>query len=376
MQEFDYIIIGAGCSGLSLVYEMDKKKLLNNKTCAIFDKRKNFKRDKIWSYWNTYEHSFKDCLLNDWSKVIIKKNDSQIILDCSEYKYQSVDSKKFYKKVLSKIKKNPNIKIYLNHPIVKINEKNKKIMVKSNNAIFSSKLVFSSSLNFKDSTQSKLYQHFLGCEVLFKKKINLPMYPTLMDFNCPQNNWVHFFYCLPMSNNKLFIETTWISDVKNFKKEKYNSEIDSYIKQNLNYKGGYKLGYCETGSIPMFHYKEKKFIKSVIDIGIASNLTRLSTGYTFLNIQKSTHSIVSKLKKDDVLINEKQNKKYNFLDKIFLKVLLEKKNTMKDIFFNLFRKNSSKTIIQFLSNQSTFITDLKIIFSMPKLIFLKKLFSN
>ena len=47
MNNYDFIIIGAGCSGLSLLYEMNKSNILKNKTCAIFDKRKQFSKDKI-----------------------------------------------------------------------------------------------------------------------------------------------------------------------------------------------------------------------------------------------------------------------------------------------------------------------------------------
>ena len=39
MKEFDYIILGAGCGGLSLAYELDIKKKLNDKTLAIIETR-------------------------------------------------------------------------------------------------------------------------------------------------------------------------------------------------------------------------------------------------------------------------------------------------------------------------------------------------
>ena len=35
MREFDYIIIGGGCAGLSLAYELDLHQKLNIKTIAI-----------------------------------------------------------------------------------------------------------------------------------------------------------------------------------------------------------------------------------------------------------------------------------------------------------------------------------------------------
>ena len=35
MNEFDYVIIGGGCAGLSLAYELDINNKLDNKTLAI-----------------------------------------------------------------------------------------------------------------------------------------------------------------------------------------------------------------------------------------------------------------------------------------------------------------------------------------------------
>ena len=39
MKEFDYIIIGGGCAGLSLAYELEIHNKLENKTLAIIEPR-------------------------------------------------------------------------------------------------------------------------------------------------------------------------------------------------------------------------------------------------------------------------------------------------------------------------------------------------
>ena len=46
MKEFDYIIIGGGCAGLSLAYELDVYEKLNNKTIAIIEPREKYEKDK------------------------------------------------------------------------------------------------------------------------------------------------------------------------------------------------------------------------------------------------------------------------------------------------------------------------------------------
>ncbi|MFZ9193222.1 MAG: lycopene cyclase family protein [Candidatus Fonsibacter ubiquis] len=373
MEKFDYIIVGAGCSGLSLAYEMNVKNLFNDKTCAIIDKRKEFNRDKIWSYWNIYEHSFYDCLINKWDKFCVKKNQNEIILDCENFQYQSIDSQKFYKKILDNLNSNKNIKLILNKSVDKIYENKDEAIVQCSDEIFRTDIIFNSSLDNKTTKESELFQHFYGCEVVFDENVNLPEYPIIMDFNCNQDSWVHFFYTLPMGKNKIFIENTWISNEKSFAFERYIAEINYYIQNNLNYKKKYKTNYSEIGSIPMFHFKNNVKYKKLINIGTAGNLTRKSTGYTFLNIQKSVKQIVINISKKQNIKESSVSLKYNYLDNIFIKVLLEKKGSMYEVFFDLFKKNKTKDIVKFLSNTSNWFEDLKIILSMPKLIFIKKL---
>lgn len=373
MKKFDYIIVGAGCSGLSLAYEMNVKNLFNDKTCAIIDKRKEFNRDKIWSYWNIYEHSFYDCLINKWDKFCVKKNQNEIILDCENFQYQSIDSQKFYKKILDNLNSNKNIKLILNKSVDKIYENKDEAIVQCGDEIFRSDIIFNSSLDNKTTKESELFQHFYGCEVVFDENVNLPEYPIIMDFNCNQDSWVHFFYTLPMGKNKIFIENTWISNEKSFAFERYIAEINYYIQNNLNYKKKYKTNYSEIGSIPMFHFKNNMKYKKIINIGTAGNLTRKSTGYTFLNIQKSVKQIVINISKKQNIKESSVSLKYNYLDNIFIKVLLEKKGSMYEVFFDLFKKNKTKDIVKFLSNTSNWFEDLRIILSMPKLIFIKKL---
>ena len=127
---------------------------------------------------------------------------------------------------------------------------------------------------------------------------------------------------------------------------------------------------------------ESKFIdglrvtdKNIINIGTAGGMTRLSTGYTFLNIQQQSRYIVNNL---GDITNKKGFKipaKYDFLDQVFLKVLKKYPKKMPDIFFNMFKSNS-KNIINFLSNKSNFFEDMSIILRMPKMIFLKALFEK
>ena len=71
MKEFDYIIIGGGCAGLSLAYELEAHEKFKDKTLAIIEPRNDYKRDKTWSFWKISDHNFEDCVKHVWSNFSI-----------------------------------------------------------------------------------------------------------------------------------------------------------------------------------------------------------------------------------------------------------------------------------------------------------------
>ena len=151
----------------------------------------------------------------------------------------------------------------------------------------------------------------------------------------------------------------------------YDLQLENYIKNNLGIKS-YKINFMEKGAIPLF-YPSLNNDKKTINIGSAGGMTRLSTGYTFLNIQEHSKYIVKNIDKIEKLREYNLGKKYHFLDKIFLRVLKEHPDKMPKIFFQMF-KISPNSVIKFLSNKSNIFEDIKIISRMPKLIFMKALF--
>jgi lycopene beta-cyclase len=151
----------------------------------------------------------------------------------------------------------------------------------------------------------------------------------------------------------------------------YDLQLENYIKNNLGIKN-YKINFTEKGAIPLF-YPSFKNDNKYINIGSAGGMTRLSTGYTFLNIQEHSKYIVKNINKINKIKTFNLGKKYQFLDKVFLKVLEKHPEKMPKIFLDMF-KTPSNTAIKFLSNKSNFFEDLSIISKMPKLLFIKAIF--
>ncbi len=354
MKEYNYVIIGGGCAGLSLAYELDIHNKLDDKTLAIIEPRDNYKRDKTWSFWKVNQHNFDDCIKKKWNEFSIKTNSDSKIIKCDQFPYESIDSGLFYDKINTRLKKNKNINFFKNIKDLDI----------------SSSFIFNSLPSLKEESDSNLWQHFHGIEIETKEACFNERTVNLMDFDCEQRGNVHFFYVLPFSKNKAMVETTWLSK-KNDSLKDYDSQIKNYL-NNLGIKD-YKINFREEGAIPLF-YPINKRGNNKINIGTAGGMTRLSTGYTFLNIQEHSKYIRKNIENIEKTQVYDIGKKYRFLDEIFLRVLKKYPEKMPNIFSKIFNSSYS-TAIKFLSNKSNIFEDISIILKMPKWIFIKSIFN-
>ena len=354
MREFDYIIIGGGCAGLSLAYELEIHEKFKNKTLAIIEPRNDYIRDKTWSFWKVAAHNFEDCVKHSWSNFSVNIPNQTKYVQCDNSPYQSIDSGLFYEKITNTLKKNTNINFFKN-----INE------ISTENSF-----IFNSVCNVSDN-KNDLWQHFSGIEIETNKDVFDNQIFNLMDFDCEQRDSVHFFYTLPFSKKNALIETTWISDLNHPSNQDYSIQLEDYIKNKLKIKN-YEIKFKETGAIPLFHPQNIKKINQM-EIGTAGGMTRLSTGYTFMNIQSQSKYIRENFENIQKVSNFNVNSKYKFLDNIFLKVLKKNSEKMPEIFFKMFNCSPS-TVINFLSNKSNIYEDFSIILKMPKRVFLKELF--
>ena len=208
MKEFDYIIIGGGCAGLSLAYELETHNKLKDKTLAIIEPRLEYKRDKSWSFWKTVDHNFEDCVKKSWKNISINIPNKTKFLECNKLPYQSIDSGLFYEKINSRLRQNQNISFYKNISEISLN----------NSFVFN-------SVPLIGSTENKLWQHFKGVEIETIKNVFDDEIVNLMDFDCKQLDSVHFFYTLPYEKNKALVETTWLSDMNNDLEMDYDEQL-------------------------------------------------------------------------------------------------------------------------------------------------------
>ena len=114
MKEFDYVIIGGGCAGLSLAYELELHQKLNDKTLAIVEPRTEYKRDKTWSFWKVFDHNFEDCIKKtiNTADVFYQRSFPAIKAIPLSSRFSVIVARRVYRKIGDYILKQKNIENY------------------------------------------------------------------------------------------------------------------------------------------------------------------------------------------------------------------------------------------------------------------------
>ena len=282
---YDIIIIGAGVSGLILANEIIER---TNKKVLILEKQKNLNSGKNLCFWNKPKNILTKHVDNKWKNICVLINDKKIKLQSKGIEYLRIKSENLSNFFLKKLKQKENFSLLMNQKIISLRNKKDLIKINSNKAIYNTSLVFDSRIDYKSNCEKNLYQHFYGIELTLNKNLTVYDEVILMDIQNKKNVF-NFFYILPISKKKVFVETTYFSS-KILTKEDYNKDLKNYLKKKFcGYK--YKIKSHESGVIPMFKYRENNS-SNHIKIGTAGNWVKQSTGYSLQNCFKYSKEIV------------------------------------------------------------------------------------
>ena len=376
---YDYIICGAGASGLILASSILDDKYFSNKKVLLIEKETKNLNDRTWSYWEEKNGKFDDLVSKSWTNAKFISSNTNLGFNLNPLIYKTIRSSNFYKELFEKLKLNEQIKI-INSEVKKIiNDKNE-VVVHTNTKKFVSKYVFSSILKkdiLKNSSFPYLKQHFEGWFIKTEKSFFDENETTLMDFSINQKNETRFIYILPFKSKEALIEFTSFS-----KSVLKKSEYEKVLKEYLANKGinSYKILEKEQGIIPMTCYPfEKHNSERVLFIGTAGGWTKASSGYTFKNIINKTDLLINFLKREKDLSKFNLRSRFNFYDLILIDVLYNYNHLGDKIFSSLFRNNKPNKVLNFLDEKTNLIDELKIMYSFPwsiKILFIKALFKN
>ena len=377
MATYDYIILGAGASGLLLAYRMSQDAFYADKSILIIDRVKEKGNDRTWCYWEEGKGEWDALMTKSWPKIFFGCDSYSKTISILPYHYKMIRSEDFYNSLWSEIDLKSNI-TFLEDTVVSFTELNGGAQVITQKGAYQCLKLFNSVPNPKAyKSQMKypvLQQHFVGWFVKTKEDIFDDSLATFMDFSIPQNGNTRFMYVLPMDKKTALFEYTLFSkDLLEY--AEYENAIENYLNdKNIT---DFQIVEKEKGSIPMTSFKFSNLnSEHVLNIGTAGGWTKASTGYTFKNTTKKTKELVTFLKTETDLSKFQKNTKYRYYDLLFLDVLANHNDEGAYLFSSMFRKAKPTTILKFLDEETTLVEDLKIISSVPAKRFMQALFKR
>lgn len=372
---YDYIILGAGLSGLTLCLSLLEDSFFDDKTILLLDRQEKKENDRTWCYWHKGDDPFESIVSRRWKKIAFKSASFKQHISLGDYTYKKIESEDFYEYCFKKLAENDRVDFKVEQ--YQSQEEDKEgIKLVTDKGIYLTKKVFSSILPtalLQDQKKHQvLHQHFVGWQIKTDTAAFDPEVATFMDFSIPQRFNTRFMYVLPNTPNEALLEYTLFSEDL-LPQKTYERGIKSYLKK-LGI-SDYDIINKEKGIIPMTVYPfEKHNSRHLVHIGTAGGWTRASTGYTFTYTQKRTGQLIAFLKKKDDFRKFKIRDRYRWYDRLLLDVLYRKNKLGSTLFEAMFKRNKIDRIFRFLDGNSSFRDDLKLIWSLPKKEFIVALF--
>lgn len=373
--QYDYIILGAGLSGLTTALRMIRDPFLKDKTIAIIDQDLNKGNDRTWCFWETTPGLYESVVSYSWPSILIKGNSLNTTIDIAPYTYKKVESADLYAFAKAELSQHSNITFIEARVKNTLEMETQAQVITHKGKITGSKVL--NSLYHPETLENQkqnvvLQQHFIGWFVKTKEAVFNPKVATYMDFSVAQKGNCRFMYVLPTSNTEALLEYTLFSKDL-LPKSEYNIAIKEYL-SNLGV-SEYEIIDREQGSIPMTTYDFTKLnTKHILHIGTAGGWTKASTGYTFKHTLKKSAKLIEFLKTGESFQKYTLENRWTFYDSVLLEVLAKHNDRGSEIFTKMFKEGKADHIFRFLDEESTFGDEMKVVLSAPKIPFMKAAF--
>jgi len=380
---YDVVIIGAGLAGLQCSLALlreDRDKALK---IALIDPRDHEANDKTWCYWDDNVES-SDLIHHQWQYAHIHPSQSEArstesrVVDLSPYRYRMIRSIDFYTSALARINASNQVdRIYAS-----VTRHTAGKLTCDDGSQLQGRYVLDSRLPDDVLTRSgsiMIHQHFLGWYIEVDQPIWKPDEMTMMDFRLQHEESTSFCYVLPVTDRKALVEYTLFTD-KLLGEQQYEELLRSYISRYIT-TDGYKIIDREGGVIPMTTYP---FVENNTShyqrIGTAGGWVRASTGYSFYRSKLFSQKIAGAIVHGSdlpLLVGSKwAERKTRFYDRMLLLILKDQNDKGAEIFYKFYQQRTLSAALPFLDGTSSLWQDLRIILSLPKMPFLKALFTK
>ena len=346
-----------GCANSLIFMELHRLGLLKNKRVIVFEPLEKKDNDRTFCFWLEPEkvsfYGLNELISHHWSRVQVNDLEPQYL---GQKKYYFLRAEALYahtKQLLLEYEVHWQQEYFQADP-----SDIARIVFDSRPPVFKP----------KKRNDAVLHQSFFGWFIKTEAPVFDPSVFTMMDFSIAQNRQTQFLYILPFDGNHALIEPTRFG--KELLSENDAAEIiGTYLSK---FETRFEILEKEQGCIAMTSVAlESSASVNCFRTGTGGGQLKPSTGYSFVRSLEDAQMIGESLQKNEPRLKRRiRPKRFVFYDRLLLQIIERKPERGKEIFTKLFYKNDAIRVLNFLDESTTMSQELRIMGSLPILLFL------
>lgn len=373
-EDFDLVILGGGCAGLSLSMALAAQGGRCPRTLVI-ESRTHYTNDRTWCYWSdsTTQAAYPQPAEHLWQTMRVTQDGQCVSLDCGLTPYRMLAGRDFYSAAQTSIDGQPNVTLQLGTSVTGEPDRNGDAWTLCTSAgpVTAHSIVDTRPSQIPRLDSAVLWQSFFGHEIECDTAIFDASTVDLMNFLAPDPRQVPFVYVLPMSSTRALVEVT-VFGATPLSPSQLSARLDAAIAERVNDQP-FAILRSEHGILPMgLNGAPAAIHPSFVKVGLMAGAARPSTGFAFQRIQRwaaeCAHALVTG---KHPVAHQPDPLPLRAMDRIFLDVLRADPGRGGSLFFSLFSGTDPARVIRFLSGRGSGADCLAVVAAMPVLPFLR-----
>lgn len=373
-----HLIVGAGAAGLSLAYALTRHPATAQQSILLLDPDDKRLDDRTWSYWERTDRpglfaELPGLASHEWRTAEVRTYAERQVLPLAPFAYRTIRGLAFYEAMRAHLATCPHVR-WERAAVETIADGPDGATARTTDGrthratwLYDSRFAYSALP--RAIRYQYLAQHFVGWEIETAHDCFDPTIATLFDFRTPQAGAMRFHYLLPYSPRRALVEYTLFSKDL-LPAHAYEAELRRFVREELRLpENEYRLVATEQGVIPMTDQPlpaRPPGSHRVVRIGSGGGASKPSTGFTFRRIQLRTARIVESLARTGApWAVPSAPRRFRLFDAMLLDVLSHHPNRAAAIFAQLFRRNPTARLLDFLNEDTSFLADLAVMNSVP-----------
>jgi len=365
MKRYDFIIIGAGASGLSLACQLAASPL-RDRSILLMEKSLSEHERKTWAFWERAgaHVPFGDIAVHTWRRLVVATPGRKLTLLPRPYRYKAIRSADFYRYAHERLAAFPNIE-FVEGEVGAVADGEDGARVRAGDNEYQGRWVFDSTFALGRFRPPERYNYLRmqvrGWEIETDRPSFDPQTATFLDFRTPQSSGepsggLRFLYVLPYHAQYALVEHVACIPAAGrlMHKEEEEEALRNYIERTLGVTG-YRVAAEEDGVNPMTDYpfpRRKSGRRHVMTIGISGGMLKPSTGFAFARIQRDSAAIVRSLLEHGHPFDVPRTEwPYRLLEPLMLWAMARHGRQVGSLLGALFRIGRTHRILSFLDEQ-------------------------